>query len=255
MGLTSPDSPLASHLALSPNHGERAGLRAPDCLILHYTGMESGEAAFSWLRNPASQVSCHYLVWEEGRVTQLVAESRRAWHAGLSFWKGERDINSASIGIEIVNPGHDGGAPPFPDRQIEAVIALSRDLCRRHEIPSERVLAHSDVAPARKRDPGENFPWRALHAAQVGHWVVPKPAGDGRSLGRGDRGKAVESVQGLLTHYGYDVTPNGLFDETTEQAVRAFQRHFRPARVDGVADDSTVATLRDLIASLPSRDA
>src|SRR5271165_4540831 len=148
-----PDSPLAGRFLASPNFGERRGRGRADCLILHYTGMATGEAALKLLLDPASEVSAHYLVWEDGRIDQLVAESERAWHAGRSFWKGERDLNSASIGVEIVNPGHDGGLPPFPDRQIAATIALARDLGSRWKIRPERVLAHSDVAPMRKCDP------------------------------------------------------------------------------------------------------
>ena len=161
-----PDSPLAARFVASPNHGPRRGHRAPNCLILHYTGMPTGEAALDLLVDPASEVSAHYLIWEDGRIDQLVAESERAWHAGKAHWKGESDLNSASIGIEIVNPGHDGGLPPFPDRQIAATIALARDLGSRWTIRPERVLAHSDVAPMRKRDPGEAFPWERVMAGR-----------------------------------------------------------------------------------------
>ena len=137
--------------------------------------MPTGQAALDLLVDPASEVSAHYLIWEDGRVDQLVAESERAWHAGKAHWKGESDLNSASVGIEIVNPGHDGGLPRFPDRQIAATIALARDLISRWKIRPERVLAHSDVAPMRKRDPGEAFPWDALWRGGVGHWVPPTP--------------------------------------------------------------------------------
>jgi N-acetylmuramoyl-L-alanine amidase len=249
--LAAPESLQASDLALSPNHGERAGGAAPDCVVLHYTGMASAEAALAWLRNPRSQVSCHYFVWEDGRVSQLVAESRRAWHAGVSFWKGARDLNSASIGIEIANPGHEFGAPPFPGDQIAAVIALCRDLCARRRIAPERVLAHSDIAPARKRDPGEAFPWAALHKAGVAHWVPPAPIGGDVGLRVGDSGQDVAALQDMLARYGYEAVPSGHYDQATENVVRAFQRRFRPARVDGAADRSTVETLRRLIAAPP----
>jgi N-acetylmuramoyl-L-alanine amidase len=155
----SPDSPLVARFVASPNHGERRGYSRPNCLILHYTGMPTGAAALKTLTDPASEVSAHYLIWEDGVIDQLVAENDRAWHAGKAWWKGESDLNSASIGVEIVNPGHDGGSPPFPERQIAATIALGRDVCARWAIAPERVLAHSDVAPARKQDPGEAFPW------------------------------------------------------------------------------------------------
>ncbi len=159
-----PESHTAAEFFASPNHGERVGVTGPDSIILHYTGMPDGDGALAWLCNPASQVSCHYFVREDGRILQLVPEARRAWHAGRSVWAGKTDMNSHSIGIEIANPGHDGGSPPFPAVQIDAVVALCRDLCARHQIPAPRVLAHSDIAPARKADPGEKFPWRTLHA-------------------------------------------------------------------------------------------
>ncbi|TVR10509.1 MAG: N-acetylmuramoyl-L-alanine amidase [Salinarimonadaceae bacterium] len=242
-----PESPLAAKVFPSPNHGERKG--APDMLILHYTGMPDSGEALQWLCNPVSEVSAHYFVFEDGRVLQLVPEGRRAWHAGVGSWLGENDVNSRSIGIEIANPGHVGGMPPYPDAQIEAVIALCRDICERWRIPPARVLAHSDIAPARKNDPGEAFPWERLHREGVGHWVAPAPIADGRYFARGDEGQPIEALQAMLAMYGYGVAITGVFDETTEAVIRAFQRHFRPTRVDGVADASTITTLRDLIAS------
>ena len=155
----------------SPNHGERRGGRAADCILLHYTGMPTGQGALARLCDCAAEVSSHYLVFEDGRVLQLVPEGRRAWHAGTGRWKDDADINSCSIGVEIVNPGHDGALPPYPQAQIEAVAALCRDIAARHAIAPERILAHSDIAPGRKRDPGEHFPWETLHARGVGHWV------------------------------------------------------------------------------------
>ncbi len=235
----------------SPNHGERKDGRRPDILLLHYTGMPDAHGALEWLRNPVSEVSCHYFVYEDGRVIQMVPEARRAWHAGRSFWKGERDINSASIGIEIANPGHPGGLPPFPDCQIEAVIDLSRDICARWGIPAERVLGHSDVAPVRKVDPGENFPWDRLADAGVGHFTKPAPIGGGRYFQMGEAGPPIEALQSMLALYGYDVPVSGEFCEKTQGVVEAFQRHFRPERVDGIADASTIETLHRLLKSLP----
>ncbi len=246
-----PESPVAAKVFPSPNHGERQGGRRPDMLVLHYTGMPVDGEALQWLCNPVSQVSCHYFVFPDGRVLQLVPEGRRAWHAGVSAWGEDRDLNSCSIGVEIAHPGHDGGLPPYPDEQIEAVIALSRDVCARWGIPPGRVLAHSDIAPDRKRDPGEVFPWARLHAAGVGHWVRPAAIGDGRFFSRGDRGTPVEALQAMLALYGYALPITGAFDEATERVVTAFQRHFRQEKVDGVADASTITTLRDLIASRP----
>lgn len=237
---------------VSPNFGPRRDGVAVDSLILHYTGMPSGESAEAWLCDTASSVSSHYIVHEDGRVVQMVRETDRAWHAGQSFWRGCRDMNSCSIGIEIVNPGHDGGLPAFPDAQIDAVIALSRDILARNDIAPERVLAHSDVAPGRKVDPGERFPWAVLAAAGVGHFVAPTPVQGGRFLAAGDRGEPVEALQSMLALYGYDVEINAVFDDQTKRVVEAFQRHFRQSRVDGVADRSTIETLHRLLSALPA---
>ncbi|MFC4624298.1 N-acetylmuramoyl-L-alanine amidase [Daeguia caeni] len=236
----------------SPNFGMRRDGKTPKFLILHYTGLPTAEEALEILKSPERQVSVHYLVHEDGRVVQMVSEKARAWHAGVSFWKGEEDLNSASIGIEIVNPGELEGYPPFKDAQIEAVIALCQDICARHGIRPEHVLAHSDIAPARKTDPGESFPWDRLHAAGVGHYVVPTPICGGRFFARGDQGQPVEALQSMLALYGYGIAINGVFDEATEIVIKAFQRHFRPAKVDGVADVSTIDTLYRLNSSIPN---
>ncbi len=247
-----PESPAAARVFPSPNHGERKDGRRPDMLILHYTGMPVEAEALQWLANPISQVSAHYFVFEDGRVWQMVPEARRAWHAGMSSWGSEIDINSASIGIEIANPGHPGGLPAYGEEQIEALIRLCRDLVARWRIPADRVLAHSDVAPGRKLDPGERFPWERLHRAGIGHWAKAAPIRDGRFFARGDQGMPVEALQAMLAMYGYGLKITGTFDEDTEAVVAAFQRHFRQERVDGVADASTITTLRDLIATRPS---
>ncbi|URK87417.1 N-acetylmuramoyl-L-alanine amidase [Rhizobium sp. RCAM05350] len=242
----------AAHVVPSPNHGERAGGLKPDMIILHYTGMETGAAALDWLCREESQVSSHYFVHEDGRVDQLVAEDRRAWHAGQSTWKGESDINSRSIGIEIANTGHPGGLPDFPSVQIDAVVELCRNCGERWSIAPERVLAHSDIAPIRKVDPGEKFPWERLYAGGVGHWVPPAPIGGGRFFQRGDQGQPVEAVQTMLSLYGYGIEVTGVFCEKTEGAVAAFQRHFRQSQVDGIADISTLDTLHRLLSGLPN---
>jgi N-acetylmuramoyl-L-alanine amidase len=240
------DSACVDDVAPSPNHGDRRG-RTIDALVLHYTGMSSGDSALARLRDPAADVSCHYLVWEDGRIAQLVPEARRAWHAGRSIWAGETDMNAVSIGIEIVNQGHDGGCPPYPDAQIEAVIALCRDIVSRHVIPAARVLAHSDIAPGRKIDPGEWFPWARLAAAGVGLWVEPAPIVDGPVLRPGDEGEAVATLQGMLARLGYDVPASGRFCDVTSSTVSAFQRHWRQASVDGAADVSTRQVLAALM--------
>jgi N-acetylmuramoyl-L-alanine amidase len=232
----------------SPNFDERGG-KPIDILLLHYTGMPSGDGALKWLTDPQSRVSSHYFVGEDGRVVRMVDEGRRAWHAGKSLWAGETDINARSIGIEIANPGHEYGYRPFPDAQIDALVVLCQDILTRHRIPPERVLAHSDVAPARKADPGELFPWARLAASGVGLWVSPEPIVDGEALRRGDIGVAVANLKRGLRKFGYGIDEGPEFDAFTEAVVIAFQRHFRPERIDGVADISTMATLDRLIAA------
>jgi N-acetylmuramoyl-L-alanine amidase len=240
-----------AEIRVSPNFGPRRDGQRPDMIILHYTGMEPGPSAEEWLCDPVSEVSSHYLVNEDGSVLQMVRESDRAWHAGHGSWRGRSDVNSFSIGIEVANPGHAYGYPEFTGAQIDTVIALCRDIAARHSIAPERVLAHSDTAPGRKVDPGEKFPWVELHAAGVGHYVEPSPIGGGRFLTAGERGEPVEALQSMLALYGYGVDISGTFDPTTEAVVAAFQRHFRPKRVDGVADRSTIDTLHRLLAALP----
>lgn len=241
---------LGADVRVSPNFGPRRDGATPDCLILHYTGMETGAAAEAWLCTSESEVSAHYLVHEDGRIVQMVREADRAWHAGRGSWRGVSDVNSVSIGIEIVNPGPLAGYPDFGDLQMEAVALLSADICGRWAILPERVLAHSDVAPGRKSDPGERFPWGWLAERGVGHLVAPAPVRGGRFLTMGDSGQPVEALQSMLSIYGYGLEISGLFDQSTRDVVEAFQRHFRPARVDGVADQSTIETLHRLLTTL-----
>lgn len=203
----------------SPNFDARPAGIPIDMLVLHYTGMESGEAALDRLCDPSAKVSAHYFIGEDGSVLRLVDEGRRAWHAGVSFWRGETDINGRSIGIELVNPGHEFGYRPFPAPQMSALMELAADLVRRHDIPARNIVGHADVAPARKMDPGELFDWRQLAGSGIGLW--PDPA-------------AVAEPGGVaeLAAIGYDTT-----DERA--AVTAFQRHFRPSQVDGILDEGT----------------
>ena len=205
----------------SPNHGARRGGAAIDTLVIHYTGMTTAAAALDHLCGRASRVSAHYLIDEAGTVFQLVDEARRAWHAGVSFWRGATDINSRSIGIELVNPGHDFGYRDFPAAQIAALIALAGEIKTRHPIAERNVVGHSDIAPARKRDPGERFPWARLAGAGVGLWP-------------GDTTKAIETAEiaPALAAIGY-----GPADVPLVTLVTAFQRHFWPQRIDGTADD------------------
>ncbi len=229
----------------SPNFDERRG-RAVDMLLLHYTGMPDCAGAIAWLADPASRVSSHYVVTEDGTILRMVPEDKRAWHAGVGSWGGESDVNARSIGIEICNAGHPASLPPFPDVQIAAVIALGRDILSRHAIPRRHVLGHSDTAPGRKIDPGEAFPWAVLARAGLGRMVTPAPIRPSRALGPGARGERVRRLQARLKDYGYGIDVTGAYDERTAIVVAAFQRHFRPALVDGIADASTLETLRRL---------
>jgi N-acetylmuramoyl-L-alanine amidase len=242
-----PDTMLVHEVVPSPNHGERAGNRLPDMILLHYTGMLDADEALVRLCSRESEVSCHYFITENGRIIQSVPEALRAWHAGEGSWAGETDVNSCSIGIEIANPGHEYDYPEFPKRQIAAVTALCRAIMRRRYIRPERVLGHSDTAPSRKQDPGEKFPWMLLHLAGVGQWVQPAPIAPGPAFEFGDSGDAIRSFQLALREYGYGVPVDGNFDEVTRDVVTAFQRHFRPALCDGKLDSSTLITLRYLI--------
>jgi len=238
----SPDSKFASCFIASPNADEREGSPV-DVVVLHYTGMPEEDAALARLCDPEAKVSSHYVVRESGEIVQLVAEDKRAWHAGVSRWRDWTALNARSIGIEIVNPGHDGGCPSYPDVQIDAVIAMTRDIIARRSIPRDLVLAHSDIAPLRKQDPGEWFPWERLAAEGVGLWVDPAPlSGDGLEVKPQERDAFIEG----LAAYGYGVALSDT-DEMRQAVVAAFQRHFRPARVDGQVDRSSVDTLRTLL--------
>ena len=225
----------------SPNHGPRPPDAAIDLLLLHYTGMAGCAEALARLCDPAAKVSAHYLVDEDGSVHRLVPEARRAWHAGVACWAGEYDVNGRSIGIELVNPGHEFGYRRFPEPQIAALVALASGILGRHPIPPARVLGHSDVAPSRRRDPGEYFPWSLLADAGIGLWWYEQ-------LFAGDPNLELVSVQRRLARFGYAVDESGIRDRTTIKVVEAFQRHFRPARIDGRIDRETVTLLDALLA-------
>ena len=245
-----PESSVVERVEASPNFDERTGLARPDMIVLHYTGMQFSHEALHRLCDPKARVSSHYMVMENGSIIQLVPEAKRAWHAGVSAWGGDTDINSRSIGIEIANPGHDFGYPDFPSRQIAAVITLCRAIMTRNIIRPENVVAHSDVAPSRKQDPGEKFPWKRLSLSGVGLWVEPAPITDrGETLNPTDASDRVTELQKSLMAYGYGIGATGHYDVTTTEVVTAFQRHFRPAKVDGIADASTQTTLRNLLAA------
>ena len=234
-------SPLAHRYVAAANREARREARAVDMLLLHYTGMSSAAAACEQLCSAESGVSCHYLVDEDGTITQMVGEDERAWHAGVSSWQGETDTNSRSIGIEIQNPGHQIGYRDFPAVQMAAVAALCRDILSRHAIPARNVLAHSDVAPGRKIDPGERFDWEMLHKAGIGHWVPPAAPDDTRLTT-----DELAAYQRLLADYGYGIAVTGVQDEATRKVTDAFQRHFRPALVNGIPDRSVLRTAERL---------
>lgn len=215
----------------SPNHDERPPGTPIDTLVLHYTGMRSGAEAIRRLRDPAARVSCHYLVEEDGTLYALVDEGRRAWHAGVSHWRGNTLLNGRSIGIEIVNPGHEHGYRPFPALQMGAVAAICRAVLSRHPIPARNVVAHSDIAPDRKEDPGELFDWEGLARDGIGLW----PEADA---------PPVPDAAAALAGIGYRA------DLPLPVLLRAFQRHWRPERVDGEADEGTLRRLGALLALL-----
>ena len=208
----------------SPNFDARKSDANVDMLVLHYTGMRDGHVALERLRDPATKVSAHYMIEEEGTVYALVDEELRAWHAGVSCWAGKRDINGCSIGIELVITGHEFGYRPFPAKQRDALVVLAEDIVRRHAIPAHRVLGHSDVAPARKQDPGELFDWAVLARVGIGLWSAQASGGP------------------VLEEFGYDVTGAG-----QTACATAFQRHWRPGKIDGFMDDDCIRLLAGLL--------
>jgi len=234
----------------SPNHDARPPGQAVDVLVLHYTAMADAAGALAILRNPEAKVSAHYLIDEDGTIYQMVAEERRAWHAGLSHWAGATDVNARSIGIELANPGPGPHARPFAEPLMQALEHLARDILARHPIPPARVLGHSDVAPARKQDPGETFDWRRLASAGIGLWPTLVPPLAARSLGPGDAGEAVSTLQGNLARFGYGAVNTGVYDAATAEITTALQRHWRPRLVNGIADAETQSLLAALIAAL-----
>ena len=211
-------------------------------LILHYTGMKSAHEAIGRLCDPAAQVSSHYVVDEDGAVLRLVPEERRAWHAGLSYWRGHTALNGRSIGIEIINPGHEWGYRDFPVLQMASVCDLCLSILSRHPIPARNIVGHSDVAPDRKEDPGEKFGWSDLACNGVGLWPIETP-----DLGSGGIVRdpiALRPVRAALAHIGYQVSPEGALDPALSIVLRAFQRHWRPEAVTGQPDAGTLARLR-----------
>jgi len=229
------------HDAPSPNQDDRPAGGPVDMLVLHYTGMRTAAEAIARLRDPAARVSSHYVVEEDGRVWRLVPEQRRAWHAGVSYWRGHVGLNDRSVGIEIVNPGHEHGYRDFPVLQMASVCDLCLDLFSRHPIPARNVVAHSDVAPDRKEDPGERFDWPGLAREGVGLWPWDAP-----DLGTGGVARdaaLLREARAALCDIGYRVAPSGPLDPALSSVLRAFQRHWRPEAVTGQADSGTLVRL------------
>jgi N-acetylmuramoyl-L-alanine amidase len=237
-------TPLDVRERLSPNHGSRGeppNMRPIDMLVLHYTGMQSGAAALDRLCDPEARVSAHYVVEEDGTLWRLVPEARRAFHAGVSCWQGGQDLNYVSIGVEIVNPGHEWGYREFPILQIAALCDLSLSILAGHPIPARNVVGHSDVAPDRKEDPGEKFDWRQLAMNGVGLWPEGVPD---LGIGGAVRDAAnLRDVRRALADIGYHVAPEGALDPALSTVLRAFQRHWRPEAITGQADSGTLARL------------
>ena len=229
-----------------------------DLLVLHYTGMEDGSSALARMQYEAAEVSAHYMVDVDGTIHQLVAEDKRAWHAGRGSWQGDEDLNSRSIGIEIVNGGHniplaDGSLPPYTRAQINAVLALCKDIVARNAIPPTRIVGHSDIAPTRKEDPGEHFPWEEFASHGIGVWPEPTafapPVEDRITIGA--KGPRVAEIQHMLKVIGYGINVNADFDALTRDVVIAFQRRWHQANVTGEADIATVKLI-ERVAALTS---
>jgi N-acetylmuramoyl-L-alanine amidase len=229
----------------SPNHDARPDGVAIDMLILHYTGMKSAREAIERLRDPVAQVSAHYVVDEDGSVVRLVPETRRAWHAGISHWRGHAGLNGRSIGIEIVNPGHEWGYRDFPVLQMAALCDLCLTIMARHPISARNVIGHSDVAPDRKEDPGEYFDWQALAENGVGLW--PFGVADLGSKGAVRDATTLRPVRAALAEIGYRVVPEGGLDPALSAVLRAFQRHWRPEAITGQVDDGTLSRLQGVL--------
>jgi N-acetylmuramoyl-L-alanine amidase len=225
----------------SPNQDDRPEGVPIDMLILHYTGMRSAREAIDRLRDPVAKVSSHYVVDEDGFILRLVAEERRAYHAGVSYWRGHSELNGRSIGIEIVNPGHEFGYGDFPVLQLAAVCDLCLSILSRHTIPARNIVAHSDVAPDRKEDPGEKFDWEGLARNGVGLWPDGMP--DRGTTGVVRDAANLRGVRAALGDIGYRVAPEGALDPALTTVLRAFQRHWRPEAVTGQADSGTLARL------------
>lgn len=237
------------HERPSPNFNERPAGVSPSLVVLHYTGMPTAEDALARLCDADAKVSAHYVIEENGAVWNLVPEDKRAWHAGVSYWQGYEGVNDISIGIEIVNPGHEWGYRPFPEEQIAALTVLLADIHNRYSLKPWAVVGHSDVAPERKEDPGEYFPWQTLAEKGLGTWPrVAPPASGGKIIARsGDVRDYLKLVQKRLQEFGYRIEPTGIFDPQMEKVVMAFRRRFLPRQLEPVWDEAAELILNDLM--------
>ena len=231
---------------MSPNWNERPSGVSIDMVILHYTGMKTGEEALQRLCDPDAAVSSHYLIEEDGEIFQLVAEEKRAWHAGVSHWQGRENINHNSIGVELVNPGHEFGYRAFPPAQIDSLLALLVGVKARHKIPTGGFLGHSDIAPGRKVDPGHLFPWRQLAAEGFGVFSDRIASDTAVRLRLDDTGPLVNKVNKQLAIVGYRGCDNVTFGQGTAHVLKAFQAHWRPEEINGVLDEGTAIVLDDI---------
>lgn len=241
---------------ISPNYDDRPEGTKIDVLVMHYTGMKTAIEALDRLCDPVAKVSSHYFVYEDGQIVQLVKENKRAWHAGISCWRGISSLNDTSIGIEIVNPGHEWGYVPFEEDQITSVINLARDIIQRHQIPPRNVVGHSDIAPSRKQDPGELFPWKQLASEGVGLWPDVRRVwrGEDGVVEPGKEGVDVAQVQKMLADFGYHIRVDGYYGPKTEDIIRAFKRHFVPEQLNVRWDKLTNERMKWLMAAVAERE-
>lgn len=242
---------LHKHLP-TQNQDERPINADISILVLHYTGMATAEAALNRMQDPVAKVSAHWCIDEDGKIYSLVPERLRAWHAGLSYWRQKSLVNDISIGIELVNPGHENGYRPFPAGQMKSLTWLAKQIISRHKIPAQNIVGHSDVSPNRKKDPGELFDWRRLSENGIGLWPTNfnKSEVHSPTLGDGAEGATVRALQKDLFKFGYGLHIDGFYGAESEAVIAAFQRHFRQGRVDGVADNATIAILHNLLTQI-----
>ena len=220
----------------SPNYNDRPPSTITDTLVIHYTGMSETTQALKRMCNPITKVSAHYLIDEAGQIFKLISEKKRAWHAGISSWRGNCNINDRSIGIELANPGHEFGYQKFPEPQINALIELANKIITRHQIPARNIVGHSDIAPTRKKDPGELFDWHELALGGIGYWPKDLKINIVKKINE-------TNFESALKAYGYETS-------NLPATILAFQRHFLPMRCGAAPDQEMFRTLEILINNL-----